>query len=139
MFICIFTVTYHHNHKCDTLSASPMSTYYQGDKHTFASVPLSSRSAKSWAQSLAAGIFVSSASTSSCGHQSHRPHTAMPSSSSSSMEAEAPDAKLHPFYRPLSALQKEKPSLDTVASHWKSPPALRAHSYVLDAEQIDPG
>ena len=66
----------------------------RGDIHTFASVPLSTKSATSWAQSLAAGIFAACAST-----PSGKPatHSAEPSSSSSCAEEQSADAKLHPL------------------------------------------
>jgi hypothetical protein len=77
-----------------------------GDKHTIASVPLSTKSARSWAQSLATGIFASFASTPSAGNGSNAPCTPPMSSLSSSVGLEAPDTKLRPWCGPLSTMQK---------------------------------
>ena len=88
----------------------------RGDKHTFASVPLSTKSSKSWAQSLAAGIFASFVSKSASGNGSNAPHAPAEAVSSSAGAEQAADTKLHPWYKPLSAVQKVEPPLGTCAS-----------------------
>jgi len=109
----------------------------RGDMHTFASVPLSTKSAKSWSQSMT-GIFASCASASECGEKHPKHHAAMPNTTFSSAKTEA-DAKLHPLYQSLSAMQKEELSLGATA-HCKEPSSvLKAHSWMLEAEQIDLG